>query len=239
MKIKKITIVTAEDYYFGFPTIERLLKKNSKNIQSVIVVEGFFSIKRIFYLILMFNPLFLLKKFFNSKKNKKNLNKIFKKKTVNFFFTKNINSHKTINFLKKQNSTSLVILSCPQILKKKILSIKKENVNYHCSNLPRNRGLFPIFYEYISSNGKKLFCNLHYMNEKIDDGRIINFKIIKKDKFYLSKMYEEAFIQFEIILRDFLINKFRYKKNDRSLRSYNSYPKIINFVNYYKILLFS
>ena len=145
MKNNQITIIAAEDYYFGVPTINRICDKYQKNINSIILVKGFFSIKKIFYLFFMFNPFFILKKIVQSFNHKQKLSYIIKKKKINFFYTNNINSRKTEFFLKQQKSNTLLILSCPQILSKRILKIKKNNFNYHCSDLPKNRGLFPIF----------------------------------------------------------------------------------------------
>ena len=239
MKNKKITIIAANDYYFGIPTINRLCQNYTPNIQSVILIEGFFSLKRIVYSFFMFNPFFIIKKIIQSKKSKKDLFEIIKKRKINFFYTKNINSLETINFLKHQTSSTLVILSCPQILSKKILKIKKKNFNYHCSNLPKNRGLFPIFNTFLDFKGTKLFCSLHYLTEKIDDGKIVISKVLKKKNFDLGKMYDEAFNQFEFIFKNLINGKVNEKNNNNKFKTYNSYPKIKDYIKYYKIILFS
>jgi folate-dependent phosphoribosylglycinamide formyltransferase PurN len=238
MKNNKITIVAAKDYYFGIPTINRLCQKYSSNLQSVIIIEDFFSLKRILYSLFMFNPLFILKKIIQSKKSKREFFNNLNKKKINFFFTNNINSLETYKFLKNQKSSMLVILSSPQILSKKILKIKKKNFNYHCSDLPRNRGLFPIFYTFLDHKGERLFCCLHYMNKKIDDGKIVISKVLKNKNNNLGQMYERAFYQFDIIFKDLIRDKFEVRKNITRLKTYNSYPKLKNYFKYYKILLF-
>ena len=80
MKNKKITIIAANDYYFGIPIINRLCQNFKTNIQSVILIDGFFSFKKVIYLLFMFNPFFILKKVIQSFKSKKNLSNIISKK---------------------------------------------------------------------------------------------------------------------------------------------------------------
>lgn len=239
MKNKKITIIAANDYYFGIPIINRLCQNFKTNIQSIILIDGFFSFKKIIYLLFMFNPFFILKKVIQSFKSKKKLSHIICNKKINFFITNNINSSESVNFLKNQKSSTVIILSCPQILSKKVLKVKKNFFNYHCSDLPKNRGLFPIFNTFLDYKGTKLFCCLHNLNEKIDDGKIVIFKVLKNKKFDLGQMYEEAFNQFEIVFKNLVSKKFNKRKNDRKLKTYNSYPKIKDYIKYYKIILFS
>ena len=236
---KKITLVIPMDYYFAIPTVSRFFKKKKNNIKSIIVVENFFSIKKIFYIGLMFNPLFIIKKILGSFKYKDCLKNIARQNEVNIFYTNNINSIKTENFLKKQKTQILVIMSCSQILKKNILKIKNININFHCSDLPKNRGLFPLFYTYIQHGGKKMFLNLHIINEKIDDGKILINKVVRIKKMTLDQMYTRAFMQFEIILKNFINNRYNFKKNDKKLKTYNSNPKFKDYIKYYKICFFS
>ena len=239
MKSNKFTIIVAEDYYFGIPIINNLCRKYQNEIESIIFIKGFFSFKRVFYLFFMFDIFFIIKKILESKFHKKKFNGIKKKKKIKFFFTRNINSQNTLKFLKRQNSQTLIILTCPQILKKKILKVKKNNFNYHCSDLPRNRGLFPIFNTFIDYSGSKLFCSLHSLNEKIDDGKIVIQKKLEFKYLPLSEMYQRAFIEFEKVFENLINRKFNFKKNDERFKTYNSYPKFIDFINYYKIILFS
>lgn len=238
MKNKTITIIIAEDYYFGIPTLNNLVNKYENEIKSVVIIKDFFSLKKIFYIIFMFNPIFIFKKILFSFKEKKKFEKIIKKK-INLNFTHNVNSIQTIDFLKKQKNEVLIILSCPQILKEKTLRIHKKNLNFHCSDLPRNRGLFPLFFTYIDYQGKMLFCNLHKITKKIDDGEIIIHKSLKLKSVSLGNMYQSAFSQFELIFGNLIKNKYKKKRNINKLKTYNSYPKIKDFIKYYKILLFN
>ena len=239
LKNKKITLLAAEDYYFGIPTISRICLNHEENIKSIIIVQNFFSLKRMFYIFFMFNPIFIIKKILNSYHYKNTLNTISAQKKIKVFYTSNVNSKKTIRFLQMQKTQTLLILSCPQILKKEILKIKKTNLNFHCSNLPKNRGLFPLFYTYIDHNGKKLFLNLHAVNEKIDDGEILIYKKINTKKMRLEDMYTLAFIKFEKIIEDFIKNKYSKRNNIQKYKTYNSYPRFKDFIKYYKIVFFS
>ncbi len=123
-------------------------------------------------------------------------------------------------------------------MSKRILKIKKNNFNYHCSDLPKNRGLFPIFFTFINYNGSYLFCTLHYLNEKIDDGNILIQKKIKFKKLSLGKVYQRAFFEFEKVFLKLIKKRFNMKINEKKFKTYNSYPKFKDFVKYYRILFF-
>ncbi|MDC1178507.1 formyltransferase family protein, partial [Candidatus Pelagibacter sp.] len=69
------------------------------------------------------------------------LKEICKKKKIPFFTKKNVNSKKTIFFIKKNNCDLFVSLSYDQIFKEEILSLYKNKIiNCHAGYLPFYRG---------------------------------------------------------------------------------------------------
>ena len=52
-------------------------------------------------------------------------------------------------------------------------------------------------------------------------------------------MYDEAFNQFEFIFKNLVNGKVNEKNNNNKFQTYNSYPKLKDFIKYYKIILFS
>ena len=96
------------------------------------------------------------------------------------------------------------------ILKNKILSrTKKAAINFHPS-IPKYRGFGCA--NYALDNGEKFFgCTAHIMNEKIDDGSIINvhkFRIFKKQTLdeVLKKTHKHQINQLKII-SNIILNK--------------------------------
>ena len=70
---------------------------------------------------------------------------------------------------------------------------------------------------------------MHSLNEKIDDGKIVIQKKLEFKYLPLSEMYQRAFIEFEKVFENLINRKFNFKKNDERFKTYNSYPKFIDF----------
>lgn len=234
-KINSFTIVLPLDKLYCIPTVVSLIKSNHQNIDSLIIQKNFFNFKRFFFFLILINPIYLLNKIINSFNNDKILFKIIKKKKINYIFTNNINSPESCKFLHNSKSEALIILSCSQILKKKILKIKKINLNFHCSDLPLDRGLFPIVYTFIRYSGKFFFFCIHKIDEKIDNGYLLlKKKYINKRKKNLLEIYEIAYNKFIICFKNLTQGNYEYIKNDRKKMSYNSYLKLRDLIKFYK-----
>lgn len=116
----------------------------------------------------------------------KNLKKISNRKKIKFLKVQNVNSPNFYKFLKNQNVDILVSMSFDQIFKKKIIELMKGNIiNCHAGKLPFYRGRSVL--NWVLINGEKEFgITTHFINSKIDQGKIINqkiFKIRKNDNF--------------------------------------------------------
>jgi methionyl-tRNA formyltransferase len=127
----------------------------------------------------------------------KELKKITRKNNIQFFKKKNVNNINLIKLIKKKEIDLLVSMSFDQIFKKDIInSVNKKIINCHAGKLPFYRGRNILNWALI--NGEKEFgITTHFINEKIDCGKIIRqkvFKISKDDdyKSLLDKSYNEC-----------------------------------------------
>lgn len=101
------------------------------------------------------------------------LKKICRRKKIPFFIKRNINSKKTLNFLKENKCDFLVSLSYDQIFKEDILSLYKDKIlNCHAGYLPFYRGRNVLNWALV--NGEKYFgISTHLIDKGIDTGKII------------------------------------------------------------------
>ena len=231
----KFILIIPEDYYFSIPIVLKIMNNNlfRNKIGGIIIKKNFFSIKKIFFSFFMFNIFFILKKFLLSFVIKKKF-KDFKNNYNNFIVVESLKSDECYNFIEMYEKPSLIVLSLDEILSKNFINKFNFKINFHCSDLPINRGLFPLFYSYLNSDNVMYF-SFHLIDEKIDNGPIILKKSLKKNHFPLSYFYEKAF--------DIFYDNFSYltslnyiqEDNDFSKSSYNSYPTIRNLLFYYYI----
>ena len=78
-----------------------------------------------------------------------------------------------INKLKNKNISLICLAGYMKILKKNFISrFKKKILNVHPSLLPKYKGL-DTFDRVLKSKDKITGCTVHYVNEKLDSGKII------------------------------------------------------------------
>ena len=220
---KNIAILSPHDDKFSSKAIIDLVNNYSYlNFKVLFLQKNFFILKKKLSLLFIFTLFEIFRILF--KKNVKIL-EFCKKKKVFVKYTKNINEKNNLEILKKEKIDYLIILSTNNILKNKILSIKKlKIINFHTSKLPKYRGVLPIFRAYMNGENELGF-SIHEVTPMIDDGKILSQKIIKiKKKESLLKLYEKAFKNFPSLVND-AIKKPLNKKNNYLLSSYFSYPK--------------
>lgn len=89
------------------------------------------------------------------------------------FETVKVNSPESIAFVVSHQPDILLSISCPQRIRKKLLSIPKQAaLNIHSSMLPAYAGLAPYFW--VLANGEtRTGTTVHEMIEEIDKGRIL------------------------------------------------------------------
>ena len=110
----------------------------------------------------------------NPKARGLNYSKIFKiKKKVFNFKNKNIAENKILYVLKKNNIQMICLAGFMRVLSKKFIErFKRKILNIHPSLLPKYKGL-NTFSKALNSNDKFTGCTVHYVNEKLDSGKII------------------------------------------------------------------
>ena len=100
---------------------------------------------------------------------------IINTKTRNF-------ENKIMNELLKRKISLICLAGYMKIISKKFIrSFKKKIINIHPSLLPKFKGL-NTFARILKEKEIKAGCTVHFVNEKLDSGRIISQK-----KFYINK----------------------------------------------------
>jgi methionyl-tRNA formyltransferase len=103
----------------------------------------------------------------------------------------------------KESTADILFVACPQILKKEVLRVLPLcTINKHSGKLPHYRGVFPVFYAMLN-NEPDVTLTLHTMTEKIDSGKILVEKSIRRDSrdslldlyFKLYLLVPQAFIE--------------------------------------------
>jgi methionyl-tRNA formyltransferase len=158
--------------------------------------------------------------FFGRKKCKYTylLEKYLRKNSKKLIFFESDRKSKNINIkkLKKEKIDFIFCFRSFYILKKNLLKKCKVNaINFH-PGLPSYRGIGAINFA-IKKNEKYFGCTAHFINEKIDSGKIldvIKFKINKKDDLdcLLKKTHKNLYILSKKVIKNVIIDNFHYLK---------------------------
>ena len=98
------------------------------------------------------------------------------KKGISYFDTKDINTIKTIDWIKKRKPDLILCIGWSQIIKKEILNIPtKYSIGYHPTDLPLNRGRHPLIWS-LALGLKEMTSTYFKLSEKVDYGPILSKK---------------------------------------------------------------
>ena len=123
----------------------------------------------------------------NSKAKGLRYSKIYKIKKKVFDFKNYSSDKKVINELKKNNIDLICLAGFMKILSKNFIkNFKGKILNIHPSLLPKYKGL-NTHERAIKNKDKYSGCTVHFVNSKLDSGKIINQKKVKISKFDNSK----------------------------------------------------
>ena len=112
-------------------------------------------------------------------------------KKVTFFCNKK--NEKKINiFLKNSNSKLILSSGYPFKIPRNVLTGNKIFINSHPGVLPKYKGKKSILNAY-NNNEKYIGCTSHYINENIDDGKMIYQKSVNIQNLELSEIYQLVF----------------------------------------------
>jgi phosphoribosylglycinamide formyltransferase-1 len=118
----------------------------------------------------------------NSKAKGLKYSKIYKIKKKVFDFKNSSSEKKTINELKKNNIHLICLAGFMKILSKNFINnFKGKILNIHPSLLPKYKGL-NTHEKAIKNKDKYSGCTVHFVNSKLDSGKIINQKKVKISK---------------------------------------------------------
>jgi phosphoribosylglycinamide formyltransferase-1 len=118
----------------------------------------------------------------NSKAKGLQYSKIYKIKKKVFDFKNSSSEKKAINELKKNNIHLICLAGFMKILSKNFINnFKGKILNIHPSLLPKYKGL-NTHEKAIKNKDKYSGCTVHFVNSKLDSGKIINQKKVKISK---------------------------------------------------------
>ncbi|MDB3975292.1 phosphoribosylglycinamide formyltransferase [Candidatus Pelagibacter sp.] len=113
--------------------------------------------------------------------------KVYKIKKKVFDFKNNSSEKKIIDELKNNNINLICLAGFMKILSKNFIkSFKGQILNIHPSLLPKYKGL-NTHEKAIKNKDKYSGCTVHFVNSKLDSGKIINQKKVKINKFDTPK----------------------------------------------------
>ena len=123
----------------------------------------------------------------NSKAKGLQYSKIYKIKKKIFDFRNALSEKKVINELKKDNIDLICLAGFMKILSKNFINnFRGKILNIHPSLLPKYKGL-NTHEKAIKNKDKYSGCTVHFVNSKLDSGKIINQKKVRIKKFDTPK----------------------------------------------------
>ena len=123
----------------------------------------------------------------NSKSKGLQYAKIYKIKKKVFDFKNSLSEKKIINELKQNNINLICLAGFMKILSKSFIkNFKGKILNIHPSLLPKYKGL-NTHEKAIKNKDKYSGCTVHFVNSKLDAGKIISQKKVKINKFDTPK----------------------------------------------------
>ncbi len=143
---------------------------------------------------------------------------------------KNINSAESVSYLKNEEVDLIISIRYGKILHNEVIDIPKKGVlNLHPGRLPEYAGILAGFYA-IFDNKKTLGITLHYIDQGIDSGDIVDIvdiDIQKSESFFWNMvlLYKAGAKMFANNLQLLFQNgDLPKKKQEISKRKYYTYP---------------
>ena len=125
------------------------------------------------------------------------IDKYVNKNIYNVIYVNKNNKMAIFNYIKNVNAKLIFSSGFPYKIPKKFFDLKKFFINSHPSLLPKYKGLRPVR-EALKNNERELGITVHYMNENLDDGKIIlKKKIFVKENQSIESVYKVLFSMVE------------------------------------------
>jgi folate-dependent phosphoribosylglycinamide formyltransferase PurN len=227
---------------FGVNTTIIEDKENTKIfIKRRIKRLGFFTVVgQILFQILISKPLNLLSKRRQKEIINENLLDLTEIPKDKIKFVTSVNSETTIALLKAINP-DLVIVNGTRIISKKVLSsINSKFVNIHVGITPKYRGVHGTYWALVNNDVENSGVTVHFVDEGIDTGNIINQAIVvpsKKDNFstYPLLQLSEGLKILNKSIQDFFDDKIVSRKEKKLESILWFHPTILKYL-YYRIV---
>lgn len=253
----KLIIITQEDSFAVPQNIEKIIKLDFVTIQKVLNIDSSHSLvnqKKLF--IDGFGLLQSAKmgvkvglhkandfldgiSSYKTSLPSKSLKAVALKNKIDYQKITNPNDEKFLDELEVLKPDIIVSFSAPLVFKNKLLSIPTLGcINLHCSFLPNFAGIMPSFWT-LYKKQKSTGVTVHYMDSKIDNGKILGQKevLIEKDETIFSLILKTKEIGGEVmcdVLREIHAGKMVPKDNNTENGSYFSWPKVEDFKDFKK-----
>lgn len=241
-------VIITNGNYFAHLILERLFQNYSSHIRGVLIISGDYKARTglralwavgtktalpyLFYKIFLHMVFTFAQSVF--KKGIFNVEALALKYNIPVHTVPGVNSDEALNWVSSKSPDLLVSVSCPQMIKRKMLALaRKGGINIHSSLLPAYAGLAPYFW--VLSNGEKYTgTTVHYMTLKFDEGNILAQRCVEiipgESAFHLFKRLAE--LGSEIIVEgvEKALNMDPGVKQDLSKYTYYSNPTFGSYV---------
>ncbi len=214
----KILIICGNDIFSGILAY-KLISQNHKSIVGILLTKkmihkkspfGLFKkvvktsgLTYAFYLaneLIIYKIIAFLHYILNFNKNDNaslcSISRLAKKYNIEISQTKDIMAEQSLKKIKTLKPDLIISIRLGQIIKKRLLQIPALGaINFHASLLPKYAGLGSVF-QAVFYNEKYNGVTVHFMNEKIDQGKIIvqeKIKIIPNES--ISRLYLRCHIK--------------------------------------------
>lgn len=215
----KIYLIIVEEPFFHPNFINKIIKEKREEVIGISLVPDISPKKNIFkhflylynffglipFLYLGFKTVFykIMNNFADhfSLNNYYSVQSVARKFNLPVYFADNVNSEDHLKYLSRLKP-DVIISAQGQIFKKELLSLPAiACINRHSAMLPRYGGLWPVFWAMLNGE-ENIGVTVHTMTEKIDGGKILAQKAIKRqEKDSMYGLYKKAFaISGEVVL---------------------------------------
>lgn len=200
--LSNIIILTLDSLYANI-IVRKLIKNSHKKIKLICLSQrfsrkrgslirqtintikqsGFSLVNYLSFYFLYHNFFIYIIRLYNKLSLKKSeiytLRELTRKYSIPIYMTDDINSNKSIEFLKNLKPDLVISSNFDQKLKKEIINMPRFGcINLHWALLPNFRGPFPSFWGLFEGK-EKLGVTIHYIDEKFDEGDIIQQEEIR------------------------------------------------------------
>ncbi|RST27504.1 methionyl-tRNA formyltransferase [Chryseobacterium lacus] len=171
--------------------------------------------------------------------NPRSVKNVAKKFKIPYLSLSDPNQEDFVNHITLLQPDVIVSYSAPVVFRKKLLSIPALGcINLHCSALPHFAGVMPSFWT-LYKDQRTTGVTVHYMDDKIDNGKILGQKIVNIDDnetifSLILKTKKEGGLLMLDVLKQMKEGTLKPMENYSKQGSYYSWPTVGDFKNYRK-----